>query len=439
MGGSADFSADMEPGSLRMTRIAILTACLILPCLSSTARAQDLVVTNARIIDGTGATLDRGSIVVRAGRIVAVTPNAAAPDGAPLIDAGGRTAMPGMINVHWHLLAASAAVSEAEADQYVADVTAGVLDTLLTRGVTTIMSTGDHSPSILDLRRRLAGGKVRGPRLVAVGPVFTAPDDWPTQICDGNEDCKTRLTAEVATADQARAKVREVAAAGVDALKLVYDVWIAPDVTIDDDVVAAMTEEGRAHGLRTFAHIGSVDEMLKLVALGVRGFVHSPRSPSLAAGDGVRILRELEIPVATTIANAMSPREWPRLVEPDFEPTGYPTFLQRLENIRLLWDGGVTVAFGTDAVAAPHRPGTGLFLAEVRALSRVLSNREIVATLTRNGAVFLGLEKEIGTLEPGKVADIILIDGNPLVDISDLMNVEVVIQGGRVVSDQRVR
>ena len=76
-------------------------------------------------------------------------------------------------------------------------------------------------------------------------------------------------------------------------------------------------------------------------------------------------------------------------------------------------------------------------MAEVRALSAVLSPEEIITALTRNAAVFLYLEDELGALEPGKVADIVIIGGDPLADIEDLTNVRVVIKGGEVVVDHR--
>ena len=104
---------------------------------------------------------------------------------------------------------------------------------------------------------------------------------------------------------------------------------------------------------------------------------------------------------------------------------------QVLENVRHLWDEGVTVAFGTDG------PSSGFFIAEVRGLSAVLSAEEIITALTRNAAVFLYLQDELGTLEPGKIADIVIIDGDPLSDIEDLTNVQVVIKGGEIVVDNR--
>lgn len=420
-----------------MTRFFAFIGFLVTWNLST---AQDLLITNARIIDGAGQTIEHGSVLIADGRIVSVTQEDIDALGALEIDASGMTVMPGLINTHWHVLSGvSPASSDAAIDQYIEDVVADLLESLLERGVTTIMSAGDHFPNILELRRKLADGEMRGPRLLAVGPLFTAPDDWATQLCQRNSDCKAKFTAELTTPEQARAKVREVAAAGVDAVKLVYDDRIVPDVRIDDDVVAAIADEARLNDLVLFAHITTADETtLKLVELGVRGLVHPVPFRTTASANGAQILRDLQIPVSTTISR--STKEWRELTGQAYSEQNETNFSRRLEEIEHLWDGGVIVAFGTDSTtrsSASADAAEGRFLAEARALNQILSNAEVITTLTRNAGVYLGLGDELGTLESGKIADVILIDGDPLTEISDLTSVEVVIQGGRVVVDNR--
>ncbi len=417
-----------------MKRIIGFVICLVYWNLGA---AQDLVITNARIIDGAGQIIERGSVVIADGRIVSVTQEPEDARDTLEIDANGMTVMPGLINTHWHVLSGvSPANSDEAIDQYIEDVVTDLLESLLERGVTTIMSAGDHFPNILELRRKLADGELRGPRLFAVGPLFTAPDDWPTRLCQGNSDCKAKFTAEVTTPEQARAKVRELAAAGVDAVKLVYDDRIAPDVRINDDVVAAIADEARRNDLTVFAHVSTAEETaLTLVELGVRGLVHPVPFRSIASAKGAQTLRDLQIPVSTTISSWTM--EWRELTGQAYSEQDGAIFSQRLEDIKHLWDEGVTVAFGTDSNTRDHALAEARFLAEAHSLNQILTNEEVITTLTRNAAIFLGLGDELGTLEPGKIADMVVIDGDPLADISDLANVKIVIQGGRVVVDKR--
>ncbi len=392
--------------------------------------AQDLVITNARIIDGTGAIIEQGSVTVRDGQIVAVSEGSSDAQGVQ-IDAQGMTVMPGLINTHWHLLSGG---TDEEISQQIEEVIAELLESILERGVTTIMAAGDAFPDILELRQKLADGEMRGPRLVSIGESLTAPDDWPTPLCRSSSASRAKCAAEVTTTEQARAVVRDLAAAGVDAVKVVYDDNLVPGVRIADDIVAAIADEARRNDLILFAHLSSSEvTALRLVELGVRGFVHA----AMILGEDTQILRDLQIPVATTASNFISSEEWPKVSDPDFVPEAERLFSLTLSNIRRLWDEGVTIAFGTDSAARDSSLAKGRFLAEAQALNRVLSNEEVIATLTRNAAVFLGLGNQVGTLESGKIADIILIDGDPLADISDLENVEVVIQRGRIVVDNR--
>jgi len=409
-----------------------------------TSAAQDIVITNGRAIVGNGKIFDRANLLIEDGRISELTTEDVDPADAVVIDARGMTVMPGLINTHWHLFSVSTAATDEEIEDYLNDAVAGALEAVLERGVTTIMSMGDHHPAVLDVRQKLVEGKLRGPRLLAVGPFLTSPADWPTQICAGNAGCIDMLNVELASTDTVRTRVRKLAAAGVDAVKLVYDDIYAPDVRIDDAVVAAIVDEASKHELRVLAHVSSTQvPASRLVDLGVRGFVHS----SMMLGDDVKRMRELQIPVSTTAAVLLAKNERHKMADPDYVPARAEYLDLSLKNIRTLWDAGITVAFGTDAVAGPAgytadrfrstQSGEGLFLAEARALSRVLTNHEIIISLTSNAAKFVGLDDELGTLEPGKIADVVIIDGNPLEDITDLERIRVVVQGGRIVVDRR--
>lgn len=412
--------------------------------VSTLGPAQDLVITNARLIDGLGGEIGRGAIAVSDGVIETVGADVVAPDNAETIDAGGMTVMPGMINAHWHLFAGSGAGSDADLDAYFDTAVSVTLENILERGITTIMSPGDHFPKILEVRRMLRDGELRGPRLFAVGPVFTSPNDWPTQLCAGNEACDEQLNAVVSTPEQARDKVRRLAEAGVDAIKLVYDDMIAPDARIDDAVVTAIADEADSNGLRLYAHLSSTGITARhLVNLGVDAFVHS----NIDLTDAIELMRERSVPVNSTTTAAMSVEERLQIADPQFLPEFESYYSLSLQTIRKLTDAGIVVAFGTDSVAGPQglssgflsttASGEGLFLAEVRSLSRILSNMQIIVSMTSSAAVYLGVEDSLGSLEAGKIADLVFIDGDPLENITDLEHVRVVVQAGKVVVDRR--
>lgn len=394
-------------------------ACATLLAICSTSNAQDLVITNARIIDGTGNTIENGSVVVRNGRISSVSRDQSEIAGVR-IDARNMTVMPGLIDTHRHDVVSTGGQARLP-----------VLKELLSHGVTTIMVPGGVMPDILDLRQRLSEGQIEGPRLIAAGSIFTAPDDWPVQLFANDPEGRRKGVIEVVDPLVARSRVAELADAGVDAIKIIYDGVIVPEVRLDERVLEAIADEANRHNLPTYVHVESVEGMLTVVGLGADRLVHAPHVGLIEEGSGARSLSDGDIAVATTVSfdalavDAASAQ--PQLQEAERRRD------RRLRNIRHLWDEGVTVAFGTDS---PPAFGPTV-MTEVLALSRTLTAPEIIASLTRNAAEYLYLGEEIGTLEPGKTADLVIIDGDPLTNISDLDNILVVIKGGRIVVDNR--
>jgi len=139
-----------------LSRCVTAAAALI---LAATANAQDLVVTNGRILDGTGKVIERGSLVVRGGKIVSVSASTPAAGGARTIDAGGKTVMPGLIDAHRHLV-------QGDGAQWLATRAPQQLQEFLDAGFTTVLSAIDP-PQLLEARNRINQGQMRGPRLYA--------------------------------------------------------------------------------------------------------------------------------------------------------------------------------------------------------------------------------------------------------------------------------
>ena len=396
-----------------MSRIAALVVFLVTSCVP----AQDLVISNARILDGTGGVIEQGSIVVSDGRIVSVSGGDPDAQGALEIDAQGMTVMPGMIETHVHLLLVDRTLENQEAlDEWIEQELPGDLNGYLESGFTTVLSTGDHPNSILAVKRRIEIGELRGPRLLVSGPVFTGPNGHPaTTVCGGFPSfCRDLIAVEVDDAQIARARVRELAEAGVDAIKAVYQAFGDPASKLADDVLAAIADEAQLHGLPLIVHAGPQDA-LRVVELGAKRLVHPPLVAAPERSRTVERLRGASIPFSTTFRGADG-------------------IAEMLAAMRALWDGGVTIAFGTDRFL--NNPADDISR-EIEALNRVLSPGEIITALTHNAATYLDLSDEIGSLEPGKLADIVIIDGDPIANISDLANVNVVIQGGQIVVDNR--
>ena len=260
----------------------------------------DLIITNARVITGTGAVLDDASVVVTDGRIVSVTSDLTDVQAAREIDATGMTVMPGLIDTHSHLFPFEAIGSDEEFARWMETELAPLLQAYLESGVTTVMSAGDYFPTIVDVRKRLEDGELIGPRLLVSGPLITAPEGHPAvTVCRDNPWCRRQTVIEVDSREAAREHVRILAEAGVDAIKVVYDGMLGAQIA--DDVVAAIGEEGDRQGLPLTVHVLNVVDTMTVLDLGVDRFVHPPFNGT-AAGSGVgEALREQSVPVSTTV------------------------------------------------------------------------------------------------------------------------------------------
>jgi imidazolonepropionase-like amidohydrolase len=416
--------------------------CLLLIVLSSAhAPGQDLVIANGRILNGTGAVLERGSVVVRDGRIVsvfAVTPDARR---VATVDARGMTVIPGMIDSHVHLLLVDPSLKEQQAlDKWIEQVLPADLKAYLEQGFTTILSNGDHPDSILRVKQRLQRGALSGPRLLVSGPVFTAPGGHPaTTICNGFPNlCRESLAVEVDEPARARAKVRELANAGVDAIKAVYESVLTPGAKLADDVLAAIGEEAALQRLPLIVHPGNAEDALRAIELGADRLAHAPVRGTTDPATVAKKLTAASIAISTTMHGRAPIRDstgqFRNHGDQPYTAAMEARMHEELRRLRIFWDNGVTIAFGTDR--ARGKPAVDL-LHEIETLNRTLSAAEVLAALTLNGAQYLGLSHDIGSLEPGKVADIVIVEGDPLARVSDLANVKVVIQGGRIVVDNR--
>jgi imidazolonepropionase-like amidohydrolase len=290
--------------------------------------------------------------------------------------------------------------------------------------VTTVKSASDPTDLILAIRQDLRDGTLAGPRLLVVGPAFTARGGHPAStICRGDAWCRGNRAAEVESEDQARREVRRLAQRGVDAIKVVYSSGEPEFKTsfpkLRLEIVKAIVEEARSLGLPVTAHVTEESMALEVLAAGVSGVEHGPNAP-LDFDALARALKSPERSLLPTLA----------VLAARVPPT--PSLQSRSETTAALHKAGVRIVVGTDT-RLQMPPGLST-IQEIELLVRAgLSPDAALKAATSVAARHLGLEKEIGTLETGMSADIVLVRGDPLRNIADLHQVEAVVQTGKVV------
>lgn len=394
------------------------------------------ILSNARIVDGTGQVLPDRFIVVEGGSIAGIRPMAEFPDtpDGEVVDIAGRTVMPGMIDCHVHLSI------DGDADpigQVVSDTAAmSVLrmarnaERTLAAGVTTVRDLGAKDHIDISFRRALDEGlATAAPRLILSGqPVtMTGGHCW-------------QFGRQADGADEVRRAAREQIRAGADCVKLMATGGI---LTQGNEIGAAQLEEAEMR-----AAIEEADKAGKLTAVhahgasgiknGVRAGVKSVEHAYFLDDEGIDLMLKRNVWLVPT-AVAVD------LVVKNGIGSGIPAdVVEKAEEAiesqratcRNALASGVRIAMGTDAGTPYNRHGENA--RELVALvSLGMSPMDAIRATTIRGAELLGLADRLGTLEAGKTADILVVDGDPLEDISVLCapeRIAMVFQGGEIVA-----
>ena len=393
------------------TRLVLVLVAVVMS--AADVWAQDLTISNVRILVGNGQVIEQGAIVIRNGRIASVGAAGAATNGTT-VDARGLTAMPGFIDAHRHII-------NGNSDQWFKEQGAVRMQEFLEAGYTTLMSGGGPVPGIVQLKDRIEKGQMKGPRIVTSGRAD--PDNFKTP-------------------EEARAQVQMLKKAGVEIIKARIE---PPAAEQQLAILRAVTDEAKKQNLGVMVHAVSPRAMIEAVKAGATKLVHTPHNGYVTAeqakfikDSGIEMLSTIGfgVPVFGVFNKDNKPtfrdgKPWPAGMEGvggDGREAG-----EKAVNARMLWDAGVTYGFGTDTGYHPH---AGL-AHELRALNLMFSPQDIVKLMGPNTAAFIEKSADLGTLETGKLADIVLLDGNPLDGYWNLLNAKVVIKGGAIVVDKR--
>jgi len=431
----------MSPHPVRLT--TALLGAAVLGALFSTGPSlaqqpgSTVALTGARVIDGTGRPpIERATLLVNNGRVQAIGPDGSVtiPQGATRIDAAGKTIIPGMINSHGHVSA-------------IPDATAALRDQLVTQlrmyaqyGVTTVVSLGDDGSETVKLRDEQERGGLDRARIYPAGPNVTAK-----------------------TAEEGRQTVDRVAGMKVNIIKTRVD---GPDNSpqrMPPEVYGAIIDQAHKRGLRVASHMYYLKDARGLLAAGADVLAHSVRDqdvdqPLIAAmkarnvGYVPTLTREVSVFVYEStpaffsdpfflrgkslygpqIAQLSDPGRQEKIRNSDEARTIKQALTQALRNLKTLADAGVTIAMGTDTGANLIGRWQGYFEhLELELMVKAgLTPAQALVAATGGAARVMKLD-QLGTLEPGKWADFVVLNADPLADIRNSRQIDAIWIAGR--------
>lgn len=428
-----------------------LLACLIIILASVIASGQVKVIDGATVIDGTGrASLKNATIIIDGTRIrrIGVKGEVKIPEGAEVIDARDKFVIPGLADMHNHLDSDSIGITQHTQDFK------GSLQRMLGWGFTIIFDPANRNLSMLPELKRIASPDTAPyPHYYAIGRTFGAKNGHGPQ---------TKYTPE--TVAEARAAVREVKNAGTDAIKIYYTdlIYVTTDVRpmLKPKVMVAIIDEAHKQGLKVYVHAPVLKYAKEVLRAGADGLAHGILSDPVD-DEFISLMKKNDAVYVATNAVFNSVADltgWSRRAQaadcngiipkaifdagtsPELEKQWNSRWnniaytKERIPilqaNLRKVHAAGIPVVLGSDS------SGAFVGLASQIELSLEaeagLSPYQVIQTATINAARMINREKDLGSIEEGKLADMLILNADPLADIANIRKIYRIVKGGVV-------
>jgi len=428
--------------------------------------ARSAVLNHVTVINPTGAPPQGDmAVVITGNRITAIgrAGGVRVPSGAQIIEASGKFVIPGLADMHHHLESGfSLPGPPAPGREAPSDVWKRNLAQMLGWGFTTIFSTGMELKDFTRLRDAASDDAAALPRFFGVGRAITVK---------GGHASEPNFGSYLPDApDEARAYVRDLKLAGADTIKFIYDDRARggrpPVPVMKAEVMQAIIAEAHIQGLRAYVHAPNLHQAKDALRAGADGLVHAVVNAPVD-DEFIGLMKKNRAVYITThsLFNAFADvAAWVRRLEALDErgvvpkdvyerfksPEGVKRYysvygvvtkdqLQFLaNNARRVFDAGILVVAGTDTTVSGVLLGPSSQMELVLLVESGLTTTEALRTATLNAATMLGREKDLGTVETAKLADLVVLDANPLADIRNIRKVHRVIKGGVIYDPAQV-
>ena len=412
---------------------------------ASSANAETYAIQAGHlIVDAAQAERGPSTVIVENGRVSRIESGFTAPAGAIVVDERSKTVMPGMTDAHVHLTDTSGepwytSFTKKQSVPYAATVGLTHALEMARGGFTSVRDLGGDTSAVIAVRDAVAEGRFPGPRILVSGS--------PLSIIGGHADAATGLPPELAEAvneahlnpsvctgpDECQKVVRQLAAAGVDVIKIMATGGVLDPGTrgleqhFTDEEMRAIVDMAHKSGLKVAAHAHGARGIDAAVRAGVDSIEHG----TFVDDQGIKDMKARgTYYVATLMAfSGIQKLLGKGIMSPASEVKTRQTLGSWGKGLNMAYRAGVKIALGTDSAVAPHSEANKEVALMVE--KGGMSPRDALIAATKGGPDLLGIANDTGTLDPGKSADLIAVEGDPLVDPTAVQRVDYVMVAGK--------